>query len=104
MFRNMKSDIQAVFENDPAARNRFEVVFTYSGLHAIWAHRIAHALLQAQVVHARPDHFADEPVSSPASRFIPGRESASACSSITAWASSSGKRARSATTSSFIKA
>ena len=29
----------AVFDNDPAARSWFEVVFTYSGLHAIWAHR-----------------------------------------------------------------
>lgn len=38
----MKSDIQAVFENDPAARNRLEVIFTYSGLHALWSHRIAH--------------------------------------------------------------
>jgi serine O-acetyltransferase len=40
----MKSDIRAVFENDPAARNTFEVVFTYSGLHALWSHRIAHWL------------------------------------------------------------
>ena len=38
----MKSDIEAVFENDPAARSMFEVVFTYSGLHAVWSHRIAH--------------------------------------------------------------
>lgn len=44
MFKRMKTDIQAVFENDPAARSWFEVVFTYSGLHAIWSHRIAHAL------------------------------------------------------------
>lgn len=29
---------------DPAARSYFEVILTYSGLHAIWAHRIAHAL------------------------------------------------------------
>ena len=43
MFRHLKSDIQTVFDNDPAARNKFEVVFTYSGLHAIWAHRIAHS-------------------------------------------------------------
>ncbi|WP_114498994.1 serine O-acetyltransferase [Fontibacillus phaseoli] len=43
MFKRMKSDIQAVFENDPAARSWFEVVFTYSGLHAIWSHRFAHA-------------------------------------------------------------
>ena len=42
MFRQIRSDIQTVFENDPAARSRFEVIFTYSGLHAIWAHRVAH--------------------------------------------------------------
>ncbi|GAA0374891.1 serine O-acetyltransferase [Paenibacillus motobuensis] len=42
MFKTIKSDIQAVFENDPAARSWFEVVFTYSGLHAIWSHRVAH--------------------------------------------------------------
>ncbi|MED5019925.1 serine O-acetyltransferase [Paenibacillus chibensis] len=44
MFKQIKSDIQTIFENDPAARRLFEVVFTYSGLHAIWAHRIAHKL------------------------------------------------------------
>ena len=44
MFRHLKSDIQTVIDNDPAARNKFEVVFTYSGLHAIWAHRVAHSL------------------------------------------------------------
>ncbi|MFM9281670.1 serine O-acetyltransferase [Paenibacillus jiagnxiensis] len=43
MFRQMRSDIQTVLDNDPAARSKLEVVFTYSGLHAIWAHRIAHA-------------------------------------------------------------
>jgi serine O-acetyltransferase len=42
MFRRIKSDIEAVFENDPAARSVFEVIFTYSGLHAVWAHRVAH--------------------------------------------------------------
>lgn len=42
MLRTMKSDIRAVFDNDPAARSVFEVVLTYSGLHAIWAHRVAH--------------------------------------------------------------
>jgi len=48
MFSGMKSDIQAVFENDPAARSRFEVIFTYSGLHAIWAHRLAHRLYRSK--------------------------------------------------------
>ncbi|WP_202081220.1 serine O-acetyltransferase EpsC [Caldalkalibacillus salinus] len=44
MWKTLKSDILAVFERDPAARSTLEVVFTYSGLHAIWAHRIAHVL------------------------------------------------------------
>ncbi|RKN65172.1 serine O-acetyltransferase EpsC [Paenibacillus ginsengarvi] len=42
MFRSMKSDIQAIKDNDPAARGTFEVLLTYSGLHAVWAHRVAH--------------------------------------------------------------
>lgn len=46
MFRTMKEDIDVVFEQDPAARSTFEVVLTYSGLHAIWAHRIAHAFFK----------------------------------------------------------
>jgi serine O-acetyltransferase len=43
MFKRLKEDIQVVFEQDPAARNSIEVLLTYSGLHAIWAHRLAHA-------------------------------------------------------------
>lgn len=42
MLRIMKSDIQAIIDNDPAARGMFEVIFTYSGLHAIWAYRVSH--------------------------------------------------------------
>lgn len=44
MFRKMKSDIQAVLDNDPAATGPLEVIFTYSGIHAIWFHRAAHGL------------------------------------------------------------
>lgn len=44
MFKTMRSDIQAVFNNDPAARSAWEVFLTYSGLHALWMHRIAHWL------------------------------------------------------------
>lgn len=40
--RTLQADIQAVFDRDPAARNTLEVVLLYSGLHAIWLHRIAH--------------------------------------------------------------
>jgi serine O-acetyltransferase len=46
MFKRMKEDISVVFDQDPAARSTFEVVLTYSGLHAIWAYRIAHALFK----------------------------------------------------------
>ena len=46
MFGRMKEDIEVVFEQDPAARRVLEVVLTYSGLHAVWAHRIAHALFK----------------------------------------------------------
>lgn len=42
IFKRMKEDMDVVFEKDPAARTYFEVFLTYSGLHAIWNHRIAH--------------------------------------------------------------
>ncbi len=38
----MKEDMNVVFEQDPAARTYIEVFLTYSGLHAVWWHRIAH--------------------------------------------------------------
>ena len=40
--QTLQADIQAVFDRDPAARSTLEVVLTYSGLHALWAHRLAH--------------------------------------------------------------
>lgn len=42
IFKRMKEDMDVVFDQDPAARSYFEVFLTYSGLHAIWSHRIAH--------------------------------------------------------------
>ena len=48
MFAQMRDDIHAVFERDPAARSTLEVVMTYAGLHAIWGHRIAHKLWKAE--------------------------------------------------------
>jgi serine O-acetyltransferase len=44
MFKRLKKDIQVVFDRDPAARSVWEVVFCYSGLHAIWFHRLSHKL------------------------------------------------------------
>lgn len=39
-----RGEIQATFERDPAATNYLEVLLTYSGLHALIYHRIAHRL------------------------------------------------------------
>ena len=44
MFARIRRDIRVIFERDPAAPSTLEVVLCYSGLHAIWAHRLAHAL------------------------------------------------------------
>ncbi|HXU93229.1 MAG TPA: serine O-acetyltransferase [Gallionella sp.] len=44
MFRNIREDIASVFDRDPAARNTFEVLTCYPGVHARIAHRIAHRL------------------------------------------------------------
>lgn len=40
----VREDITVARHRDPAARSRFEVWLTYPGLHAIWAHRVAHRL------------------------------------------------------------
>ncbi|MDY9924817.1 serine O-acetyltransferase [Methanosarcina sp.] len=40
----IREDIRTVFEKDPAARSRLEVLCCYPGLHAIWMHRVAHSL------------------------------------------------------------
>ena len=44
MFARLRRDIRVVFERDPAARSTIEVLLCYGGLHAIWLHRISHAL------------------------------------------------------------
>jgi serine O-acetyltransferase len=42
-------EVKACFERDPAARNLVEVLLTYSGLHTIVFHRVAHALERIRV-------------------------------------------------------
>ena len=44
MFNHIKEDIRCVFDRDPAARNSFEVLTTYPGLHALLFHRFAHGV------------------------------------------------------------
>jgi serine O-acetyltransferase len=43
-FRTLREDVACVFERDPAARTRWEVLSTYPGVHALLAHRLAHRL------------------------------------------------------------
>ena len=40
-FKNLRADIKAAKQNDPAARNWFEIWLTYSGVHALSWHRVA---------------------------------------------------------------
>ncbi|MEC9490368.1 MAG: serine O-acetyltransferase [Halanaerobiales bacterium] len=46
MFETIKSDINAVFDRDPAANNIIEVLLAYSGLHVLLFHRFSHRLYQ----------------------------------------------------------
>lgn len=44
LFETVREDIAAVFDRDPAAKSTLEILLCYSGLHAIWMHRINHWL------------------------------------------------------------
>jgi len=44
MFKHLREDITCVFERDPAARNYFEVLTTYPGVHAMLIYRMNHWL------------------------------------------------------------
>jgi serine O-acetyltransferase len=44
MFERIREDISCVFERDPAARNAFDVLTTYPGIHAVMMHRLSHWL------------------------------------------------------------
>ncbi len=49
MFNIIKEDIALIKERDPAARSSFEIVLTYSGLHAVIAYRLSHKLYQKKL-------------------------------------------------------
>lgn len=44
MFKRLREDISCVFDRDPAARNSFEVLTAYPGVHALLWHRVSHLL------------------------------------------------------------
>lgn len=47
MLRTIREDIRSVLARDPAAYHWLQVVLCYPGLHAVWAHRLAHRLWRA---------------------------------------------------------
>lgn len=44
VIRTIREDLANARDHDPAARGDLENALVYSGLHAIWMHRISHAL------------------------------------------------------------
>ncbi len=49
MFKKLRADINAAKLNDPAARSKFEIWLTYSGVHALSWHRWANFLYRAHL-------------------------------------------------------
>ena len=45
-FTRLKEDLESARSHDPAARGSAENFFVYSGLHAIWVHRVTHRMWQ----------------------------------------------------------
>ncbi len=67
LWKQLKKDMDVIFDQDPAARTYIEVFLTYSGLHAIWSHRVAHMFY-------RKKFFFIARVISQFSRFLTGIE------------------------------
>ena len=44
ILEKFREDLSVVFQRDPAARNYFEILTTYPGVHALILHRLAHFL------------------------------------------------------------
>src|SRR5581483_5440055 len=41
---SLREHIRAIQREDPAAKSSLEILLCYSGLHAVWFHRVAHWL------------------------------------------------------------
>jgi serine O-acetyltransferase len=44
MLSQIRQDLQAVFDRDPAATSKWEVILTYAGFHALLVYRVSHWL------------------------------------------------------------
>jgi len=63
----LKDDVRAVKERDPAAKSTLEVMLTYSGLHAVVAYRISHKLYKKKL-------YLPARIVSQSARFLTGIE------------------------------
>src|SRR5581483_1502973 len=46
---SMREQIRAIKREDPAAKSSLEILLCYSGLHAVWFHRVAHWLYRRKL-------------------------------------------------------
>lgn len=67
LAKELSLDVESIMERDPAAKSKAEVILLYSGLHAVAAYRVAHAL------HSRGHEFSARLLSQGA-RFLTGIE------------------------------
>jgi serine O-acetyltransferase len=49
IYENLKKDVKAILDGDPAAHSEHEVILTYPGFYAIARHRIAHELYNLNI-------------------------------------------------------
>ncbi|GGF26128.1 serine O-acetyltransferase EpsC [Subtercola lobariae] len=45
-FARLREDLAVAKRRDPAARSKGEILLGYSGLHALWVHRLTHTMWQ----------------------------------------------------------
>jgi hypothetical protein len=57
MFANLRRDLNAIMERDPAASNRLAAVFLYPSFQVMLAYRLSHILWRMRLsVHCAADH------------------------------------------------
>ena len=66
-IENIKADIESIKARDPAAHSSLEIILTYSGVHAVIMHRVAHWFY-------KNNHMTIARIISQFSRFVTGIE------------------------------
>ena len=87
ILRTVREDLQAARGHDPAARSDAENAIVYSGLHAIWSHRVAHRMWQVPALRGPARILAQFTRFLTGIEIHPARPSGVASSSTTGWVS-----------------